>query len=552
MVADEEIVVRELFSIWLEAAGHRVRVAGTREAAQALLDEDQTDVLVSDVGMAHGRGLGLLKWTQEHAPEMPVILITGQPAIESAVDALRLGAYEILVKPVDQTDLLRVIEQAVTYRRLVLEKRRLEEENEQYRKHLEEQVDLRTRALNRRNQQLLLINDIAKTINTLKDLETLYNRVVEAIRETFGYAYVSLFSLDRVEQRLALEAISSKDAAASTELRQYSQALSVGLLGRVVREGAPVIANDVKRYEEFLKIPGTPSIRSEALLPVRDGDELVAVLVVSEVRPGAFDDVDVMVLETLVDHLNVAIGNVRLLTQLQEALMARDQMLANVSHELRSPLAVISAWAEMLSDETLGPLNDDARHAASNILTNAHHLTHLVNLLLMFQRLDREQMPTRPIMLRSLVVASASSWLPILEREGIQLSVEVGEEVGLVMGNEDYLRQVLNNLLDNVRKFSPDGGAALVRVERVPEGVQVTVIDGGVGVEPDRLSRLFERFYQVDGGMTRHFEGMGLGLSLSHEIIRRHGGRIWAESDGVGRGLRVHFVLPALNASDIE
>ena len=124
------------------------------------------------------------------------------------------------------------------------------------------------------------------------------------------------------------------------------------------------------------------------------------------------------------------------------------------------------------------------------------------------------------------------------------MTYEVGDDIGYVEGNEDYLRQVLNNLLDNAQKFSPEGGTTRVVVERVREGVQVTVADDGVGVEPERLARLFERFYQVDGGMTRRFEGMGLGLSLSHEIVRRHGGRIWIESGGLGTGCTVCFTLP--------
>ena len=307
LVVDDEIVVRELFSIWLEEAGHRVRVAGTVGAAQALLDEESADVLVSDVRMTQGTGLDLLSWAREHAPDMPVVLVTGRPAVETAVDALRLGAYEFLTKPVDQTDLLRVIERAVSHWRLVQEKRRLEEENTNYRRHLEEQVGQRTRALKRRNQQLLLINDIADTINTLNDQDTLYGRVVDAVRETFGYSDVSVFSIDRVNERLVLEAIASKDAVASAKPKSYSQSMDVGLLGRVVREGAHVIANDVTRVDEYIEVPGRPSIRSEAVFPVRVGDELVALLAVSENRPGAFDDVDGMVLKTLVDHLNVAI-----------------------------------------------------------------------------------------------------------------------------------------------------------------------------------------------------------------------------------------------------
>ncbi len=552
VVVDAEIVVRELFSIWLEDAGHRVRVADNGVTAQAMLDEESADVLVSDVRMTQGSGLDLLYWAREHYPDMPVVLATGRPAVETAVDALRLGAYDFLVKPVDQTDLLRVIERAISHLRLVQEKRRLEEENELYRQHLEELVGERTLALNRRNQQLLLINDIAETINSLDDLDTLYSRVVEAIRETFGYSDVSLFSLDRANERLVLESISSKDAGVGAEPRTYSQAMYAGLLGRAVRDGEPIVANDVTLYEEFIEVPGRPAIRSESVFPIRVGEEFVALLAVSENRPDAFDDVDVMVLKTLVDHLSVAIGNVRLYTQLQEALMAREQMLANVSHELRSPLSVISAWAEMLSDGVLGPLDDDAGHAATNILTSAHHLTHLVNLLLTFQGLEGEQLPLHPVMLPILVESIVSSWRPILQRENIRLTCQVGDGVGYVSGNEDYLRQVINNLLDNARKFSPGGGTTRVMVRQSPSSIQVTVADDGVGVEPERLTQLFDRFYQVDGGITRRFEGMGLGLSLSHEIVRRLGGRIWAQSEGAGKGMSVTFILPSLADPDFD
>jgi signal transduction histidine kinase len=210
---------------------------------------------------------------------------------------------------------------------------------------------------------------------------------------------------------------------------------------------------------------------------------------------------------------------------------------------------VICAWAEMLYDETLGPLEHDAHHAASNILNSAQHLTHLVNLLLTFQRLEGEELELTVVRLRPWLESTASAWQPVFERAGLSLTIDVAPGIGHVMASNEYLQQVLNNLLDNVRKFSPSGGQAEIRAWRTDVEVLVAVADDGIGVPADKLPQLFQRFYQVDAGETRRYGGMGLGLSVSQDIIERHGGRIWAESEGEGRGLTMVFALPAPDAA---
>jgi len=550
VVVDDEVVVRELFSIWLEEAEHQVRAVGSVSAAQAVLLERPADVLVTDVRMAHSSGIDLLNWAAKHVPGMPVVLVTGRPAVGSAVDALRLGAYDYLVKPVDQPGLLRVVERAFNHGRLLREKQRLEAENERYRMQLEESVDARTEALRIRNAQLLLINEVAATINSVHELPNLYRRIVDAVHETFGYADASLFIVDERRGCFVLQAMSSESVGGVVPAG-YEQALDRGLLGLVYANGEAMVANDVRHEHAFEDVPGRDDIRAEVILPVAVDGRTSVLLAVSESRPNAFDDIDQMVLRTLADHLGVALANAQLYTRLADALQAREQMLANVSHELRSPLAVISAWAEMLSDGTLGALEPDPHQAADNILVSAHHLTHLVNLLLTFQRLDREEMPMGAVSIPSLLAEAVASWQPILERDGVELEMRLEPEVDQVVGSADYLRQVLNNLLDNALKFSPEGGVTRLHAQRKGSWVRITVCDEGVGVEPEKLERLFERFYQADGGMTRRFEGMGLGLSLSQEIVRRHEGRIRADSEGEGKGLTVTIELPAYDGGPL-
>lgn len=549
IVVDDEHAVRELFGLWLIEAGHDVHLASSADEAQEHLSVDVRDVLVTDIRMAHTTGIDLLTWSRQQDPDMPVVLVTGRPGVDTAVDALRLGAYDYLVKPVSEGDLARVVDRAAKHRQLLFERQQLEERNRRYQTLLEERVAERTTALSRRNSQLELLQKVADTINALDDIDTLYRRLVDTVHETFGYADVSIFDVDHDARIVRLKAAAGDYR--HVWLGGYTQPVDVGLVGVALGEQTQVVANDLAADPRYLYVDGR-EVRSEAIFPVRADDEIAALLVVAENAVDAFDDTDVVVMRTLAEHLSVAIANTRLYAQLQAALEARDRMLANVSHELRSPLSVICAWAEMLHDETLGLLEHDAHHAASNILDSAQHLTHLVNLLLTFQRVEGESLEMTTVRLRPWLESTGSAWQPVFERAGVTLSIDVEPGVGYVTANNEFLQQVLNNLLDNVRKFSPSGGHARISAWRDETEVFVSVSDDGIGVPADKLESLFQRFYQVDAGETRRYGGMGLGLSVSQDIIERHGGRIWAESQGEGQGLTMVFALPAPDGESEE
>ncbi|MFN2115571.1 MAG: ATP-binding protein [Anaerolineae bacterium] len=545
IVVDDEHAVRELFGFWLEEAGHNVRLAASADDARELLESAPSDVLVTDIRMARTTGIDLLTWSRQHDPDMPVVLVTGRPGVDTAVDALRLGAYDYLVKPVGGGDLTRVVGRAAAHRLLLSERAQLEARNRRYQALLEQRVAERTRALSRRNSQLLLLQDVADSISALDDIDALFRRLVDNVHEAFGYSEVSVFVVDRDAAVVRLEAIAG--AQRDSPALGYAQPIDTGLVGAALGERQPVVVNDVRADPRFLRLEGR-DVLSEAVFPVSADGEVAALLVVAETSVGALDDTDVVVMRTLSEHLGVAVSNSLLYAQLQDALEARDNMLANVSHELRSPLSVISAWAEMLYDETVGAPDDDAHRAAASILSSAQHLTHLVNLLLTNRQLESEELALRALQVGSWLESSVGAWKPVFDRAGLQLRLEVEPGVGHVMASSEYLQQVLNNLLDNVRKFSPEGATAVISASRVGDEVHVAVRDDGIGVSAERLPRLFERFYQVDSGEARRYGGMGLGLSVSHDIIERHGGRMWAESGGEGRGLTMTFALPVAGA----
>ncbi len=546
LIVEDEELVRELFNDWLTAAGYRVEAVDSAVKARDVMSNHMPDVVVSDIRMARETGLDLLAWIRERDPDLPVILVTGVPAVETAVEALRHQAYDYLVKPISEEMLRRVVARAVEHRQLLREKRRLEEENLRYQQHLEALVAERTATLERRTRQLLLIHQIAQNIGRIRQVQVLYEQVVTLLQRTFKYANVDLFEVDPAAGRFILRA--SAGAGHSMLQEGYTQSLDEGLMGRCYREKRPLIVNDVSQHEDFVPLPDL-EVKSEALFPIQTGDKIAAILVVDEYSTNAFDDTDEIVLTTLANYLAISLENARLFRDLQQALQAREEMFNNVSHELRTPLTIIRGYAELMVEGIMGSLDEEAHEAIRTILEQARHLTSLVDQLIAFRAMDREGIPLEPINFSEWLLYALNPWHTTLAEHNLHLEVDVPRDLGTIQGNVDYLQRVINNLLDNARKFSHPGGTVYVRAWRKNREVFVSVSDEGIGVDPSELPRIFDRFYQVDKGTTRKYGGMGLGLALVREIIEHHKGRVWANSEGKGKGLTVTFALPLVDTS---
>ncbi len=545
LLVDDDEIVRELYGAWLENSGYQVFTAASVAEARRLLENADVDVVVSDIRMAQETGIDFLAWIRQHAPDLPVILVTGVPALETAVEAVRRQAYDYLVKPVQENVLIRTVNRAAEHYQLTREKKRLERENLQYQLHLESLVSERTAALQRRTRQLMLLHEVAHTIARIRDEQALYDKVVDLTQRMFGYASVSIYVIDWAHDLIKRVAMASPVSGVPAP---YTQHLSQGLLGRVARTGKPLVANDTSQYPEFIPCPDV-QCEAEAIFPIHLDGHVVGLLHVAEDKRDVFDETDEIVLRTLSEYLSVSVANARLFAQLQEALRAREEMLNNVSHELRTPLTIIRGYAELLLEGVMGAIDEESREVIGIMLQQTKHLTYLVDQLVAFRKLEREGIPLEEVNFGEWLRHTVASWQPVMEEAGLSLQVEIADDLGHVWGNVDYLTQVINNLLDNSRKFSEAGQRVTVRAWRDDAFVYVSVQDEGRGVPPDQLTRIFERFYQVSGGMTRQFSGMGLGLALVKEIIERHNGKVWAESDGEGKGLTVTFALPLAEQS---
>lgn len=230
--------------------------------------------------------------------------------------------------------------------------------------------------------------------------------------------------------------------------------------------------------------------------------------------------------------------------ELKELDRLKSDLLANVSHELRTPLTAIQGYAEALSGEILGSIDEPQRKALAVVSRNVTRLQTMINELLSYARLEsrRIELEQRPFDLAALAEQVITQ---VRTTRGSELEITLSAPVGPteVVGDPQRIGQVLENLLINAVKFTPPQGK--VEIELAPRGSQVEVLvrDSGIGIPPEALSRIFDRFYQVDSSSTRRYGGIGLGLAIVKEIIQAHGTTISVTSD-VGKGTTFRFALP--------
>ena len=231
-------------------------------------------------------------------------------------------------------------------------------------------------------------------------------------------------------------------------------------------------------------------------------------------------------------------------TRLREVDRLKDEFLANTSHELRTPLYGIVGLADSLVDGAAGHLPPTAQANLRMISSSGRRLSALVGDLLDFSKLRHAgiELARRPVGLRALTEVVLTVSRPLVEGKELVLSNHVDEELPAAFADENRIHQVLLNLVSNAIKFT-DRGEVKVSAEPVGEELMVQVADTGLGISPEKLKSIFESFEQGEASSERQFGGTGLGLAISRQLVERHGGKIWAESD-LGQGATFSFTLP--------
>jgi signal transduction histidine kinase/ActR/RegA family two-component response regulator len=221
---------------------------------------------------------------------------------------------------------------------------------------------------------------------------------------------------------------------------------------------------------------------------------------------------------------------------LRESNRLKDEFLATLSHELRTPLNVILGWTRMLLTDQLS--DHTRRHALELIERNAHAQAQLVNDLVDMSRMTTRklQVELEPLPVVPALEAALESVRPAADAKGISIHTSWDVRDANVLADPTRLQQILWNLLSNAVKFTPNGGRISVTAEHADRRIRITVSDTGIGIDPEFLPHVFDRFRQADSATTRRYGGLGLGLAIVHDLVRLHGGEIEVSSAGIDRG----------------
>ncbi|MBC7250914.1 MAG: GAF domain-containing protein [Anaerolineae bacterium] len=237
------------------------------------------------------------------------------------------------------------------------------------------------------------------------------------------------------------------------------------------------------------------------------------------------------------------------ITYLKELDKLKSDFVSTVSHDLRSPLQTIQTSAELLP--RMGYLNADQREAVDRITRVVSHMSALVKDLLDIGRIEAGvDMEMAPCSLWEVILQGLESWEPVAKDKGLLLTAELPPSLPLVLGNEQRLGQVVSNLLGNAIKYTFQGQVT-IRAFTQGDEVIVTVTDTGVGIAPQHLPHVFEKFYRARSATTNEVEGTGLGLAIVKSVVEHHGGRVWVESE-VAQGSTFGFALPVIQEGMVE
>jgi signal transduction histidine kinase len=486
---------------------------------------------------------------EETKSELVVPIMSGSKAI----GVLDLQSDEL--DAFDQADLM-VMETLADQVAVAIENARLYEEVEQELAERELLLD----ALQRLNTQLQAAAEVSKAVGTILDPEELIDRVVRLTRERFNLYYAGLFLVDEAGEYAVLRAGTGEAGRQMVEAGHRVEVGGRSMTGQCTARAEARIAPDVSREAMRLHNPSLPQTRSEVVLPlVTHGQWCIGALTAQSAELDAFSREGIVALQTIADHLAIAVENARLYDQIRRHASDLEGRVAertaeltavnkeleafaySVSHDLRAPLRTLDGFSQALLEDYADRLDADGRDYCVRLRAASQRMGQLIDDLLQLSRLTRAEMRREAVDLSAVARAIAAE---MRQRDPErQVDVVVADDA-VAKGDARLLRVVLENLVGNAWKFTSKHPQARIEfgVTR-RDGEQVYYVrDDGAGFDMTYADKLFGAFQRLHS--ASEFGGTGIGLATVQRVVHRHGGRVWAEG-AVGQGATFYFTLSA-------
>lgn len=471
LVVDDEKGIREGCRRILSGEGYAVDVAENGKVGLELVQSQHYDLIVVDLMMPVMGGIDMMGHVREIDPEIIMIVITGFATIETAVEAIKHGAYDYIPKPFTPDNLIAVINRGIETRRLRLQTKRLMEE---------------------RDQKLLEIaNEKSKMhaiINSMADGVLVINRESQLV--LWNPAAIRMLNLNE-----------------QSELgRQISEVVKNEDLIRVIKKACSPEASNYTSITEEIELP---SPESKTIM--------VNVSVIRDDESGQ----DLGLVATLRD-----------ITRLKELDKLKSQFVAMVTHELRAPVSAIEGYLTAFLTGAAGSDPQMYRQMMERARQRARSLLELINDLLQFSKLEAKSAVRKkePLDISGIIKNTVELLKCQGESKDLTFEVDIPDSLPFVEADRTEMEQLFTNLISNAIKYNVKNGKVIVSAKPNKHFLNIKVADTGIGIEADCLPCIFDEFYRVSCPETRYTTGTGLGLSIVKKIVESHFGRIDVES----------------------
>jgi signal transduction histidine kinase/DNA-binding response OmpR family regulator len=527
LVADDEASVLDMCIRALSMEGYLVSGVTSGQAAIELARSQPFDLLVTDIRMPTVTGLQAFQTIREHSPDIVGIVITAHGAVDTAIEALKLGMYDFLLKPFSLDELSTTVARALEQKRVTKENARL--------------------------KALIPLFQVSQAFGTMADLRSqLYQVVLAAVQETAAHMGILVLRSEASQDYQTTQLVHASGVQPSTTAPELSPAL----LSQVATQQQAILWQaTTSPYPLFASSASVEQPLTGAVLPLTVKGELLGVLALTKGQwDTAFTDSDMGFLSVLASQAATSVQNSRLLTRIGDMYAKlsildhlKSEFINLAAHELRTPMAEIKAYLALIEQQ--GNATETPHYAA--ITRAATRLEQLVNQMTDLSFLEANEVELQPttFSLAQVVASLAEQTASLTAARGQSLVVQIPPDFPLVHADAPKVKMILENLLVNAIDFTPREGTITIGAAVRESELRVWVSDTGIGIPRQEWEWVFKPFYQLESSLLRERGGIGAGLSIAKKLVELHDGSIWLEST-VGQGSTFTFALPHSIAPD--